>query len=135
MRVFAIAAFMVSSLAAAQAGFYSGNDMMEQCLTNKPFISGYVSGVLDKGIIDAPALYEFYVETFNSKNSEETNAKINKSLGEASVAMEGHCIPKGATVGQTRDIFCKFLQDNPAQRQKNAAELLGMALKAAWPCK
>jgi Rap1a immunity proteins len=135
MKMFVVALFATNIFTTAQAGFYTGNDIARQCLSNKPFVSGYVSGAVDKGIIDAPALYEFYIETFDSKNNEEKNEKINKSLGEASVAIEGYCIPKGATVGQTGDVFCKYLEENPAQRQKNAAELLGSALKAAWPCK
>jgi hypothetical protein len=108
MKRLVVALLATSSFATAQAGFYTGNDVARQCLTNRSFVSGYVSGAVDKGIIYAPALYEFYIETIDPKNTEEKSEKINKSLGEASIAIEGYCIPKGATVGQTADVFCKI---------------------------
>jgi Rap1a immunity proteins len=128
----------LSVIAPAFAGFYSGNEVATQCQVKRQFVYGYISGAVDKATMDAPALYEFYVETMGTtgaKQSETETNKINEALGDASVAIEGYCIPKGATVGQTGDVFCKYLQENPAQRQKSAAELLNVALKSAWPCK
>jgi hypothetical protein len=128
----------LSVVASAFAGFYTGNEVEAQCQVNKPFVYGYVSGAVDKATKDAPALYGFYIEIFGvlgvKQSVVETN-KINEALGNTALEIEGYCIPTGATVAQTSDVFCKYLQENPAQRQKSAAELLKVALKSAWPCK
>jgi archaeosine-15-forming tRNA-guanine transglycosylase len=46
-----------------------------------------------------------------------------------------YCLPEKATVVQGRDVFCKFLQENPEQRHRPAAELLDVAFGSVWPCK
>jgi hypothetical protein len=124
MRMFLAALFTMTSFAAAQAGFYTGNEIASQCRINRQFVSGYVSGTVDKATIDAPALYEFYVDSFDPKNSDEKTQKINKSLGEASVLIEGYCIPKGATVGQTGDVFCKYLEENQPKDKRTRQSCL-----------
>jgi Rap1a immunity proteins len=54
---------------------------------------------------------------------------------QAALAVRGYCVPEGATVHQAADLYCKYLGDNPAQRQLTAAGLLSLALKAGWPCR
>jgi hypothetical protein len=54
---------------------------------------------------------------------------------QAALAMRGYCVPEGATVHQAADLYCKYLSDNPAQRQLTAVGLLSSALKAGWPCR
>jgi len=44
------------------------------------------------------------------------------------------CEPANVTNGQNRDIFVKFLRDNPVRRHENANLLFLDALMAAFPC-
>jgi hypothetical protein len=51
-------------------------------------------------------------------------------------AYAGHlfCIPAGVTVGQARDIARNFLRAHPESRHYSAADEVGRALIAAFPC-
>ena len=44
------------------------------------------------------------------------------------------CIPSTVTKGQAFDMVGKFLEDNPAQRNKSAAVLIYAVMLAAFPC-
>jgi len=46
----------------------------------------------------------------------------------------GMCMPVGITGAQLRDLACKYIQDNPAQRASIASDLVGSAIEQAWPC-
>jgi len=45
------------------------------------------------------------------------------------------CMPRDVTVGQTADVACKYLADNPQGRHLLAASLFITALEAAFPCR
>lgn len=44
------------------------------------------------------------------------------------------CRPSAATMAQVFDIAMSWLADNPAERHRPAAKLVGLALAEAWPC-
>jgi hypothetical protein len=114
----------------------SGNELSQQCLTNnKVLVFGYVEGVLDKAVVDSEVLLHFYFDTYDKLKTADRIERDNQVLVRSFLAVDGYCVPKEATFEQKADVFCKYLLDNPDQRTKNAAELLGSALKTAWPCK
>jgi hypothetical protein len=45
-----------------------------------------------------------------------------------------YCQPNGVTFGQQREIFLKYLRDNPEHLHENAAGLLYYSQIAAFPC-
>lgn len=44
------------------------------------------------------------------------------------------CFPSGVTFEQARDIFCKYLDEHPEQRNRNSAVLAVAAFAQAFPC-
>lgn len=45
------------------------------------------------------------------------------------------CVPSGVTVGQVKDVFVKFLAENPKSRHLSGDVLVMAALIQAYPCK
>jgi hypothetical protein len=133
MRAFAIIVVFLSSVLGVRA--QNGDELNRQCQTNRALIVGYVAGVLDKAAVDSDVLFHFYFDTYEGHKTAERIQRDNKALVASSTAIDGYCIPEGTTVEQKADVFCKYLLDNPDQRDENAAELLGAAAKDAWPCR
>jgi hypothetical protein len=134
LKTFAAAAFLFLGVLDARA--QSGNELSQQCLTNnRSLIFGYIEGVLDKADVDTDVLFHFYFDTYDGPKTAERIEKDNQAIIRSFLAVDGYCIPKEATFEQKADVFCKYLLENPDQRAKNAAELVGSALRAAWPCK
>ncbi|SEI78149.1 Rap1a/Tai family immunity protein [Achromobacter sp. NFACC18-2] len=46
-----------------------------------------------------------------------------------------YCVPQGVTLGQSKDIFVKYLVDNPNDRHMPGSTLLAVAYIKAFPCK
>ena len=44
------------------------------------------------------------------------------------------CAPRNSNVMQATDVFCGYLDSNPASRHLPAASLAEAALSEAWPC-
>jgi len=44
------------------------------------------------------------------------------------------CRPSASTMAQVFDIAMAWLADNPVERHRPAAKLVGLALAEAWPC-
>jgi hypothetical protein len=44
------------------------------------------------------------------------------------------CEPNGVTNGQKRDVFIKYMNNNPEHMHENAAEILYVSLIKAFPC-
>ena len=94
-------------------------------------MNGFVSGVNDKSIVDERVLNSIYLHMLPKDQPPDSDVRtLNFFAGQIS----GYCTPEGATINQTTDIFCKYLRETPAERQKEAAHLLVNALKAVWPC-
>jgi hypothetical protein len=123
-----------SMLCIASADALSGEQLKEQCLVNKQMIAGYIAGALDKAAVDSDILFRFYFDTYDVLKTAERIEKDNRVLAKSSLALDGYCIPEAITLEQKASAYCKYLADNPAQRNRNAAELWAAAAKAAWPC-
>lgn len=46
-----------------------------------------------------------------------------------------YCLPAGATYEQHRDLFHKYLRDNPLLRRNSTHYLFLMAMNSAFPCR
>ena len=124
---------MNASLASAQR--FGGYEINQSCQTNSPLVSGYVAGAMDKAALDSDILYRFYFVIYDQHHTLAKVQTDGEALGEASRALDGYCVPSTVTVPQIAEEFCKFLGENHFPSEKSAAELLGLSLKAAWPCK
>jgi hypothetical protein len=131
MRVFSVAVFLLATVVAAKAQTYSGNELRQQCATNMSFVAGYIAGVTDKATVDEMLVTLVSVGEVHEKDQHAPMM----TKAQAGDAIRGYCAPKGATIQQIADLYCKYLQDNPAQRQLTAVGLLDAAIKTAWPCK
>ncbi|WP_088158793.1 Rap1a/Tai family immunity protein [Achromobacter xylosoxidans] len=49
-------------------------------------------------------------------------------------AQKIYCQPESVTYGQAKDIWIKYMQDNPAERHKPAGVLLMVSMLKAFPC-
>jgi hypothetical protein len=123
-----------ATLSIASANALDGEHIIEQCLANKQMITGYVAGALDKAAVDSDILVRFYFDTYDVLKTAEQIEKDNRTLTQSSLALNGYCIPKVITLEQKASVYCKYLADNPEQRNRNAAELWVTAARAAWPC-
>jgi Rap1a immunity proteins len=57
------------------------------------------------------------------------------SVGRRLNKPDSFCAPDGVTVGQTINVFLKYLNDNPNKAQQAAADLAITAFGTAWRCK
>jgi hypothetical protein len=119
---------------AATSAEFRGEEINDTCLTSRFWVTGYVSGYIDKSHSDQHVLHTLKDKT-SSLHPGETPDKDLAAYGEADRDIHGYCLPDRITFSQVSEMFCKYLRDNPAQRQKPATELLDIAMKQTWPCK
>lgn len=134
MRAFSVAISLLVSVVAAKAQTYNGNELSQRCATDIPFVAGYVAGFTDKAIVDQVTVTVISVGEVQ-KIDGNNKPPYMMTKAQATDAIHGYCVPRGATIQQAADLYCKYLHDNPAQRQLTAVGLLDLALKAGWPCK
>lgn len=98
---------------AANAGFYSGDELYAACTADrngKDYFErsyeclGYISGAVD---------------AFNTTR-EANNLKS--------------CLPRGVTINELRTTTVNYLSKNPIDRQKSASSQVFAATRKAWPC-
>ena len=106
------------------AAAFSGNDILDMCRTNPALVAMYAAGISDA--------HDVAVNNFKLlRESVETDGGVGADFA---VIVGHYCRPKGVTVGQAGDVFCKFLRENPARRHYVAAFLFSAAMAEAWPC-
>jgi hypothetical protein len=97
----------------ADAGFYSGNELLEVCTTERGDTAyfektyeciGYIAGAVD---------------AFN------TTREANKLRS---------CIPGDVTISRLKDVTIDFLRANPIDRHASASKLVFAATRKEWPC-
>ena len=99
-----LAALLVSGQAVA--GLMNGNRLLQECRDKNTdiFCAGFVVGVFD----------------FIDNNQNSLNIRL--------------CTPSGVTVEQLIDTTVKYLETNPEDRHKLAANSVAVALLLAFPC-
>ncbi|WP_395327650.1 Rap1a/Tai family immunity protein [Novosphingobium sp. BL-8H] len=109
----AVAAPLVLLPVAADAGFYTGNDLYEICTVQKgekEYLErsyeciAYITGAVD------------------ALNTTREAAKLKS------------CIPAGVTISQLKDVTVGYLRDNPETRNDAASSLVFAATRKAWSC-
>lgn len=98
---------------AADAGFYSGNELYEICTVEK----GEKTYV--ERSYECVAYITGAVDAFNTTREA---AKLSS------------CIPAGVTISQLRDVTVAYLRDNPETRNNSASSLIFAATRKAWDC-
>jgi len=99
-----------SAPAQVRESLAGGNSYYNQCVAGPKDYSACIGYFM--GIADAPIM------------------NTGKSPEEAL-----YCLPAGASYEQHRDVFHKFLRDNPQIRQISTHHLFMMAMNSAFPCK
>lgn len=109
-RLLAVAMILpTGALAQNSSGnFYSGNELHEECQTNRHFVRGYVSAVFD-------SRYLF------------TSMGVLNEFWEM-------CAPESGTIGQLVDVVCKHVDETPETRHYSASQVTSSALLKAFPC-
>ena len=123
MRLAIVAATIGISLAMtgrASGGFMDGNELYAHCTSpsqdRHSLCIGYVAGVMDAG--------------------EAEKAEAGRRNRSREAAVIGYCwvVPLDTPSPQAADVVAKFLRDNPARRNIQAANLVAWAMSEAWPC-
>ena len=112
LGVAALACAIVLPAQAQQSGrtFVSGARLLELCKTDNPYCTAYVAAVAD------------------------TLAPLSEPGGPLPARSLASFCPKQMTIKQAIATFQKFAQANPEGLQINAAQFVGDALHAAYPC-
>ncbi len=112
LGVAALASLLVLPAQAQQSGrtFVTGARLLELCKTDNPYCTAYVAAVAD------------------------TLAPLSEPGGALPPRSLASFCPKQMTVKQAIAVFQKFAQANPEGLQINAAQFVGDALHAAYPC-
>jgi hypothetical protein len=130
-KAFAVGVALMLTLLSADAK--TGDELNQQCRSNRDAILGYVAGALDKAAVDSEVLIRLYLDTYDVHKAPEQIERDNGTIVKSHMAID-YCVPKETTIEQLADVFCRYLAENPRQRNNNAPEILGTAIKAACPC-
>lgn len=98
---------------AADAGFYTGNELYEICTVEKG-----EKAYLERSY-ECIAYITGAVDAFNTTREA---AKLKS------------CIPAGVTISQLKDVTIGYLRDNPETRNNAASTLVLAATRKAWDC-
>jgi hypothetical protein len=115
-----IATLLVTVSSSAHCQFFNGNELFDLCKSAPQTLSGYVAGVADKSVGDI-AFVEFWAEG----GTRESLKKVVKPF----------CMAEAVTLGQMRDVVCKYLTDFPQRRHLAGSALVQTALGDAFPCR
>jgi hypothetical protein len=114
----------------AGAQKYDGNKLVGLCTRDQGFVVGYVAGLMDKSSLDV----NFIINQPGTLPEPGKKVQLAPEVTALMISVEGYCLPAGVSLGQATDVFCKYLKDNPAERPKDGAYLVGASLKADFPC-
>jgi Rap1a immunity proteins len=134
LKIILAAAILSAYITAPHAENYTGNKLHELCEKNKPLIYFYVGGVIDKAEADAEALNRLSNRLDEKLETVSQRMALLAGMHFGLREVQGWCVPKGATLGQAGDVFCKYLRNNPAERNKGASALLTTSLNEVWAC-
>lgn len=131
MRALAAAYVLLASAAHSAevppTAFLSGNDVHRWCQRDKAMAQSYVAGLYDMAAHGASAIDGM---RHWHKDMPSNDAEVDFALDR----VVGYCKPDRATLEQVTDVFCKYLADNPAERDGLPAIMFPKALTKAWPC-
>jgi hypothetical protein len=120
---------------AANAQFFSGNDLYPMCDKPGSVVSAFVAGVSDKAVVTYMGIDHVRKGVADPKfKSLPHRSEELELLASVRDMTKPYCTPRHATVGQLSEVFCKYLKENPAERANAAAVLASMAFAEAWPC-
>lgn len=112
--------------------FLSGNQLYDYCMhPNDKFsnglMTGFVIGVLEKTYHDRTAILHFTPSKPNTDlaASAEFAGTILGSIGV-------FCVPTKPDPKQLTDVFCKYLRDNPEERNQGGSSLAVRAMEKAF---
>ena len=109
----AIFAVLVFCPVSAGASFYSGNELLGLCTTER------ASTTYFEKTYECVAYISGTVDTFNS------SPDLDKRK---------FCIPGNVTISQLKETTVEFLRANPENRDSSASAFVFSATVKAWPC-
>ena len=99
---------------AAEAGFYSGDELYDSCTAEHS----------DKGYFEKT--YECVAYISGAVDAFNTTREANNLKS---------CIPADVTIARLRDVTVDHLRRNPVDRKGSASKMVFAATRKAWPCK
>jgi len=113
---FALCAIAVLGKSNTAAAYETGNELLLICKSSHSYERGHCDGYI-RGAIAG----------FDAGN-------VHGSDGVTSMKPPIFCISRQVTILQLRDIFIRYLEQNPGHRNLPAEPLLFSALTIAFPC-
>lgn len=124
----------------------TGNDYWNECSDRNNLIAQvgcamWISG-LAKGITFAAAIYVLRSPDLDAnekklitKNPSMTEQENDRNFHLAIDKYMPYCIDEHVTIEQLKDVYLKYLKDNPDKRHEPATILALSALHESFPCK
>ena len=134
MKIGALAACVVVASSAAGADeipgtLYTGNQVHNLC--RQGIAWAYVAGLHDAHVLAANALQ--HIQTTTDGLKEQVPSIVGIAVDFEVKWVGRYCVPRGTTVEQMTDVFCKWLRDNPQERHSSATTLFPAGMMV-WPC-
>jgi len=112
--------------------FINGNQLYDYCMhPNNKFsnglMAGFVIGVLEKTYHDRTAIIDFTPSKPNTDLAASTEFRA-AMLGSIGV----FCVPTKPNPKQLTDVFCKYLRDNPEERDQGGSSLVVRSMEKAF---
>ncbi|MBB3391679.1 hypothetical protein FHT82_004457 [Rhizobium sp. BK275] len=123
-----IATLLATVAAKAPMEFASGDLLFSDCGGSRQFVTGYVSGWLDKWNRDEFLARRALADAVPSSRAMVDYAYFGKSVG------VNICLPAGTTAIAIGDMLCRFLQDNPDIRGSQGNDLLMTVIASRYTC-
>ena len=113
--------------------FLSGNQLYDYCIHpnnnySSGLMDGFIIGVLEKTYHDRTAVFNL--------PPKKPNADLDASAEFAMTILDSigvFCVPTKTNPKQLTDMFCKYLRDNPEERDQGGSSLVVRAMAKGFP--
>jgi hypothetical protein len=124
-----IATLLATVSAKAPMEYASGDLLFSDCGGSRQFVTGYVSGWLDKWNRDDFLARRALADAIHRPEAMVNFARLGNGIG------MNICLPPGTTAIVIGDMLCRFLQDNPDIRGGEGDELLMTVISRRYNCR
>lgn len=113
-----IVTLLATVAAKVPAGFSTGEALYSDCHGSRQFVTGYVTGWLDKWHRDEYLARRNFTDTDPSSKAMVNSAFLANSVG------ANFCLPLGTKPEVIGEILCAFLKQNPDVREATGDDLM-----------
>jgi Rap1a immunity proteins len=124
-----IATLLATVSAKAPMEYASGDLLFSDCAGSRQFVTGYVSGWLDKWNRDEFLARRAFADAARDPQAMVSITRFGHSVG------WNICLPPGTTPVVIGDMLCHFLQENPGVRSSEGDDLVMTVVTRSYGCR